>query len=92
MINFLHAAMGFITHATPASTVAEEAKFAADFINLISLVAFILVEGALIYFVIKYRRKKGGDHLDGAADAHFGGHFLFRCRLVSQNAQYAEGR
>lgn len=51
--------MGFITHAPPASTVAAEVKFAADLINGISLVAFILVEGALIYFVIKYRRKKG---------------------------------
>lgn len=59
MTNFLHAVQGFITHATPASTVAAEAKFAADFINGISLIAFILVEGALIYFVIKYRRKKG---------------------------------
>jgi cytochrome c oxidase subunit 2 len=59
MTSFIHAALGFITHAPTASTVASEVKFAADLINGISLVAFILVEGVLIYFVIKYRRRKG---------------------------------
>lgn len=58
-MSLIHSLLGFITHAPPASTVASEAKFAADFINGISLIAFILVEGALIYFVIKYRRKNG---------------------------------
>ncbi|MBS0618573.1 MAG: cytochrome c oxidase subunit II [Spirochaetes bacterium] len=59
MTNFFLSVFGFISHAQPASSLAPEVKFAADFINGISLVAFILVEGALIYFVFKYRRKKG---------------------------------
>lgn len=59
MTSFFNAALGFIHHAQPATALAGEVKFAADLINGISLIAFILVEGALIYFVIRYRRKKG---------------------------------
>ncbi len=59
MTSFLTNVMGFISHAPTASSIASEVKFAADLINGISLVAFILVEGVLIYFVIRYRRKKG---------------------------------
>lgn len=59
MTSFLTSVLGFITHAPTASSIASEVKFAADLINGISLVAFILVEGVLIYFVIRYRRKKG---------------------------------
>lgn len=42
-----------------ASSVAGSVDFAFWFITIVSGVAFLLVEGALIYFVIKYRRKKG---------------------------------
>jgi cytochrome c oxidase subunit II len=59
MTSFFNTAMGFITHAPTASTIAAEVKFAADLINGISLVAFILVEGVLIYLVLRYRRRKG---------------------------------
>lgn len=59
MTSFMHTVVGFITHAPTASSLAADVKFAADLINGISLIAFILVEGVLIYFVIKYRRKKG---------------------------------
>ncbi len=59
MTSFFNTVMGFITHAPTASSVAAEVKFAADLINGISLVAFILVEGVLIYLVIRYRRRKG---------------------------------
>ncbi|MCX7632454.1 MAG: cytochrome c oxidase subunit II [Turneriella sp.] len=59
MVELLQGILAFIQHAPPASSVADEVKFAADLINGIALVAFILVEGALIYFVIRYRRRKG---------------------------------
>ncbi|HRP69730.1 MAG TPA: cytochrome c oxidase subunit II [Turneriella sp.] len=59
MGDFFANVFGFISHAPPASTLAPDVKFAADFINGISLVAFILVEGVLIYFIIRYRRRKG---------------------------------
>jgi len=58
MTNFLTSVMGFITHAPTASSIAAEVKFAADMINAISFISFIIVEGVLIYFVIKYRRRK----------------------------------
>lgn len=59
MTSFFESVFGFITHAPTASSIAAEVKFAADLINGISLIAFILVEGVLIYLVIRYRRKKG---------------------------------
>lgn len=59
MTNLLNSVMGFITHAPTASSIAAEVKFAADLINVISLISFIIVEGVLIYFVFKYRRRKG---------------------------------
>ena len=59
MTSFFNSVLGFITHAPTASSIASEVKFAADLINGISLVAFILVEGVLIYLVIRYRRRKG---------------------------------
>jgi cytochrome c oxidase subunit II len=59
MTSFFSSVLGFITHAPTASSIAGEVKFAADLINGISLVAFILVEGVLIYLVIRYRRRKG---------------------------------
>jgi cytochrome c oxidase subunit 2 len=59
MTSFFNSVLGFITHAPTASSVAAEVKFAADLINGISLIAFILVEGVLIYLVIRYRRRKG---------------------------------
>ena len=42
-----------------ASTVAGGIDFAFWLITIICGISFVLVEGALIYFVIKYRRKKG---------------------------------
>lgn len=59
MTSVFNSVLGFITHAPTASSIAAEVKFAADLINGISLVAFILVEGVLIYLVIRYRRRKG---------------------------------
>lgn len=42
-----------------ASTVAKNVDIAFWVVNIICIISFILVEGALIYFVIRYRRKKG---------------------------------
>jgi len=51
---------GFLAVLPPsASTVAPGVDHAFWWVTIISVVSFILVEAALILFVIKYRRKKG---------------------------------
>ncbi len=53
------AIFAFATLLPPAaSTSAPVVDFAFWLVMIVCLIAFILVEGALVYFVIRYRRKK----------------------------------
>jgi cytochrome c oxidase subunit 2 len=44
-----------------ASTIAPQVNFVMNLVNFITGLAFILTNAALVYFIIKYRRRKEGE-------------------------------
>lgn len=65
-VDLIGAAQGFVTGLYPPAAVTEEGAQIRDLYTIVFLIAaaiFILVEGLIIWSVIRYRRKPGDDAL-----------------------------